>query len=376
MRVCYFGTYRAEYNRNKIMISALESAGVDVAICHENLWYSIEDRENVTAGGWRSPKFWLRVFVAYTRLLWNYTKIGDYDVMVVGYPGQIDIFLARFLSNLQSKPLVLDVLISLYLVSKERGLEHRKYSATKFLKYLEQKSLIKPDLLLLDTQAFAGWFEKNLKISGDRFKVVPIGADDKIFFPRPEVVKDPQNFVVLYYGTFIPNHGIKTIMEAAAKLEKFPDIRIVMIGDGPERKWAEAYVASNNLLRVSFIDWIPQQELAVEISKADVSLGAFGDRPQSLLTVHNKIYECMALGKTVLVAKTPATEAQFSDEIEVKMCESTGESIAGAILYLKENPDVMEKISINARKAFIENYSINAIGKTFRSHLEHLLQCK
>jgi glycosyltransferase involved in cell wall biosynthesis len=149
-----------------------------------------------------------------------------------------------------------------------------------------------------------------------------------------------------------------------------------MIGDGPERKWAEAYVASNNLLRVSFIDWIPQQELAVEISKADVSLGAFGDRPQSLLTVHNKIYECMALGKTVLVAKTPATEAQFSDEIEVKMCESTGESIAGAILYLKENPDVMEKISINARKAFIENYSINAIGKTFRSHLEHLLQCK
>lgn len=373
MRVCYFGTYRAGYNRNKIMIAALKNAGVDVVICHENLWQSIEDRENVTTGGWRSPKFWWRVVRAYARLLWKYTKVGDYDIMVVGYPGQIDTFLARVLTNLQKKPLVLDVLISLYLVSMERGLEHAKHSAVKFLRWLEKKSLKKPDLLLLDTQVFTAWFENHLQISPDRFKVVPIGADDGIFYPQLAIEKGAQDFTVLYYGTYIPNHGINKIMDMAAILDKTSDIRIVMIGDGPERDWAESFVASNNLSKVTFKDWIPQQELVTEISKADVSLGAFGDRPQSLLTVHNKVYECMALGKTVLAARSPAIEAQFSDELELKMCERSGESIAEAIQYLKDNPEVVERIGLNARQSFIDNYSISALGKTFRSHLESLL---
>jgi len=52
------------------------------------------------------------------------------------------------------------------------------------------------------------------------------------------------------------------------------------------------------------------------------------------------------------------------------MCERTGESIAEAILYLKENPEVRERIGISARQSFIEKYSINALGRTFRSHLE------
>lgn len=101
MKVCYFGTYRAEYNRNKIMIAALRSAGVDVTICHENLWRSIEDREIVTAGGWRNPEFLWRVIKAYTKLIIKSFSIGDFDVMVLGYPGQFDVFLARIISSLR-----------------------------------------------------------------------------------------------------------------------------------------------------------------------------------------------------------------------------------------------------------------------------------
>ena len=37
MRVCYFGTYRAEYSRNQIMIEGLRRNGVEVIECHETL---------------------------------------------------------------------------------------------------------------------------------------------------------------------------------------------------------------------------------------------------------------------------------------------------------------------------------------------------
>jgi hypothetical protein len=52
LRVCYFGTYRANYSRNQIMIEGLRRNGVEVVECHERLWHSLEDRVQVASGGW------------------------------------------------------------------------------------------------------------------------------------------------------------------------------------------------------------------------------------------------------------------------------------------------------------------------------------
>jgi len=54
MIVCYFGTYRQNYSRNKNMIAALRSVGVEVKECHVPLWHGVEDRVAVTSGGWKN----------------------------------------------------------------------------------------------------------------------------------------------------------------------------------------------------------------------------------------------------------------------------------------------------------------------------------
>ena len=41
LRVCYFGTYRADYARNHILITGLRRNGVEVIECQESLWHSI-----------------------------------------------------------------------------------------------------------------------------------------------------------------------------------------------------------------------------------------------------------------------------------------------------------------------------------------------
>lgn len=358
------------------MISALKSAGVDVAICHEALWKSIEDREHVTAGGWLSPKFWWRVIRTYTRLIGKSFLIGKFDIMVLGYPGQFDVFLARIICFLKKKPLVLDVFMSVYLIAIERKLEKPKHSAVNFLKKIEKKALEIPDLLIQDTQQYVNWFFDTYSIDSNRFRLVPTGADDNIFKPseQPAVKKD--KFQVLYYGTFIPNHGLDHILEAVKLLLSRDEIEFLFIGEGPEKPRIVLKAEKEKLKNVIFMGWCSQVELVKQIGLADVCLGAFGNTPQSLMTVHNKIYECMACGKTVLTGTSPAVQYQFTDEIELKMCERTGESIAEAILYLKENPEVRERIGISARQSFIEKYSINALGRTFRSHLENLIQCK
>lgn len=376
MRVCYFGTYRAGYNRNKIMIAALKSADVDVVICQENLWYSIEDRENVAAGGWRSPKFWWRVIRTYARLLWKYSRIDDYDVMVVGYPGQFDVFLAKIICSLMKKPLVWDVFMSVYLVAIERKLEESRYSAVNMLKRIEKKALGIPDLLIQDTRQYVDWFLATYGIKSDRFKLIPTGADDSIFKPLAPVKVSEDRFKVLYYGTFIANHGLDHILEAVKILVDDDTIEFLFIGEGPEKARIVELAESEELINATFIGWCSQAELVEHIGAADICLGAFGSTPQSLMTVQNKIYECMACGKAIITGSSPAVLSQFTDEIELKMCERTGESIAIAILYLKERPEMIESLGYKARQTFIENYSIIMLGKTLRSHLEHLIQCK
>jgi hypothetical protein len=108
LRVCYFGTYRAEYSRNQILLEGLRRSGVEVFECHETLWRGIEDRVQTASGGWLRPGFWWRVLRAYGRLVWHYGQLPDHDVVMVGYPGQLDVFLARLLSWLRRKPLAWD----------------------------------------------------------------------------------------------------------------------------------------------------------------------------------------------------------------------------------------------------------------------------
>jgi glycosyltransferase involved in cell wall biosynthesis len=376
MIICYFGTYREEYSRNKIMIAALRSVGVEVKECHVSLWHGIEDRVNVTVGGWRSPKFWWRAVKAYVKLLLVYRKVGDYDVLMVGYPGQVDVFLARILANIRKKPLVWDVFMSLYLITKERKLDERKHSSVDLIKKIESMALTKPDLLIQDTAEYVKWFQREYGITPERFRLVPTGADDRIFRPLQKAKKQDDLFHVLYYGTFIPNHGVMNIVQAAQHLQDEKEIVFDMIGDGPERKKAKEFVRDKGLNNVIFYDWMKQEKLVEVINDADVCLGAFGDTPQSLMTVQNKIYECMAVGKPVITGRSPAVENNFKENYHLLSVDRNPFSIAEGVKYLYQNPKQKEIIAEAGKSLFYSKYNLVNLGRTIEKILEQTLNRK
>ena len=81
----------------------------------------------------------------------------------------------------------------------------------------------------------------------------------------------------------------------------------------------------------------------------------------------------MACGKTIINGTSPAIIGQFTDEVELKICERNAEAIAEAILYLKSKPELVASIGARPRQTFLDNYSIEALGKTYRGHLEELM---
>jgi glycosyltransferase involved in cell wall biosynthesis len=374
LRVCYFGTYRQEYSRNQIMIEGLRQAGASVTECHEPLWHGIEDRVEAASGGWSRPVFIWRIMRTYWHLLRRYKEVGDYDIMIVGYPGQLDVFMARLLTWLHHKPLVLDIFMSIYLIALERGLAKRSRFTIRILQWLEWVACRLPDLLILDTSEYVAWFGKIHGVPANRFRLVPTGADDRLFHPVEVVTLKDGLFRVLYYGSFIPNHGVPYIVEAACLLSGEPSIRFELIGDGPECLKAKDLAREYQLENIVFVEWMEKDELVRRVAQANACLGAFGTTPQSLMTIQNKIYEGLAMGKAVITGDSPAVRKALIHGEQVYLCERENPiSLAKAIRTLKDNPGLCRRLGQNGHQIFLDMYNVNHIGHIFTTYLNEIL---
>jgi glycosyltransferase involved in cell wall biosynthesis len=373
LRICYFGTYRDNYSRNQIMIGGLRRVGVEVIECHETLWHGIEDRVQAVSGGWLRPVFWMRVVCAYARLLHLYRKVGDYDVMVLGYPGILDVFLGRILTRLRKKPLVWDVFMSVYLIALERDLDRKSSISIKILRFLERQALRVPDMLIQDTREYVAWFAAIHGISPTRFRLVPTGADDSIFQPIDQPPGETDQFRVLYYGSFIPNHGVEYIVEAANLLRDEQAIQFELIGNGPERDKALRLMQQYDLTNVEFVAWLDKSALLEHIAQADVCLGAFGITPQSMMTVQNKIYEATAMAKPLISGDSDAISAAFEHGLEIYLCKrEDSASLADAIRTLWQYPELRKRIAENGYQRFKKDYGLESIGHRFKTHLHEV----
>ena len=374
MRVCYFGTYRANYSRNCIMIEGLRRSGVEVIECHEDLWYGIEDRVEIASGGWLSLRFFWRLLRAYIRLILAHRKVGAYDVMVVGYPGQLDVYLARLLSWVRGKPLVWDVFMSIYLIALERELDQRSCLSTKLLSALERWACRLPERLILDTTDYVQWFNCIHGVSAERFRLVPTGADDRLFHAGAERGSRKPGFNLVYYGTFIPNHGVPVIVEAAHLLRDEAEIHIDLIGEGPTRDVCATLIERYQLDNVALIGWLDPDALVSRIARADVCLGVFGSTPQSLMTVQNKLYECLAMGKPVITGIGPAVSRVFVHRKHVFFCERQDSvSLASAMRELKANATLRTQLRENGKNLYFSHFDLPHNGERYRVHLEELL---
>jgi glycosyltransferase involved in cell wall biosynthesis len=376
-RVLFFGTYREEYARNQIIMEGLRRAGWQVIECHASLWRGVEDRVQAASGGWARWEFIRRAFTVYTLLIRSYTRSGKYDVLLVGYPGHFDVYLARLLAWLRRKPLAWDILNSLYLISVERGLQERSPFTVEMIRRLEHLACRLPDRLFLDTQQFVDWFAETHHLDRDRFRLVQIGADERSFRPLEIAVEPSSDFRILYYGSYIPNHGVETIVEAARFLEADSagePVTVEMVGVGPERANAQMLAQRYGLERVCFVDWLEPGALAERIARADVVLGAFGATQQLLLTNNNKIYEGFAMRKPVISARTPALPEVLHHGEHLYLCErANAASLAQAVRALQSDPELRRRLAENGYRIFYEHFDITQVGRRAAAHLEELL---
>lgn len=286
IRIVYFGTYDTEYSRNRILIRGFEQNNVEVLQCHFGLW-KLVDRSSFSLRN--LVKLVVFGLYGYLKLWRKYRKLGEHDLVVVGYPGFIDMLFARLI--IRNKPIVFDAFLSLYdsMVIDRKKVEIGSFVA-RTLFSVEKTAFKNADSILLDTHEHIRYISELFKIPKNKFIRVPIGADDSVF---KRVKKFGSLHKVVWWGTCIPLQGVQYILEAAKKL---PGYQFTMIGGhtpGIERN-------------VRWLPFISYENLPGIIAEHGIALGIFGDTQKTRRVIPNKVYEAWAMGMPLITAKTKA----------------------------------------------------------------------
>jgi glycosyltransferase involved in cell wall biosynthesis len=351
LRVLYFGTYEHGYPRNAQVISCLRGARVEVVERHVSVW---EGREHKFAAG---PGWALRVARAELSLLRRLD--GDFDALVVGYPGHLDLPAAKRVAH--GRPIVLNPLLSLAdtLVSDRARFAAGSFAA-RALEAIDRAAFRRADLVVADTAAHAKLFAR---LGAHRVEVCFVGAEERLF--RPEW-RQPEEFTCLFVGKLIPLHGLETILEAARRA---PELRFHVVGSGQ----LEDLLASRPD-NVEWRPWVEYKRLPEELCATGCALGIFGTSPKAQRVIPNKVFQALACGAPVVTADTPAARELLTDgESSLLVPPGDPDALVAALRRLAAEPDLARRIAASGRSAYSEHASEAILGARWRALIAGLL---
>jgi glycosyltransferase involved in cell wall biosynthesis len=306
MRVVFWGTYDTGKPRVRILLWGLRENGVEVIECHKEVWGGIEDKSQLK-GLSRKLRLLLNWLLAYPVLVWRYLRLPKHDAVVVGYLGQLDVLILWAFARLRGVPIVWDAFLSLYnTVVEDRRMVGPRNPLAWLLWTWEWLACRAADLVVLDTNAHGRYFIETFGVPEAKVKRVFVGAETDLFKPRPDSRRDPaQPFTVLFYGQFIPLHGIDTVVRAA-KLTEAEGIHWVIVGTGQEAPRIRALLETLKPANLEWVEWVPYSELVDWLHKADVCLGIFGTTDKATRVIPNKAFQIIAAGRPLITADTVA----------------------------------------------------------------------
>jgi len=359
--VCFFGAYDPAYPRNSVIKKGLRLNGVEVAECHVQPKY----------------KFWLRYPFLISRCLGHLLK---YDFFFVPEFCQKDVPLAKILSFAAGKKVIFDPLAPRF-ETKIKDWKRKppdSWQARWNLK-IDSWAFKLSNLILADTRAHQDYYCRNYGIPPQKVEILPVGYDDELYRP-PAVMRKEEQFTVLFFGSFLPLHGVELILEAARIISSEEAlIRFRLIGSGQTLPRARGLASELSLSNVKFEGWLPQHALPQRIASSDICLGIFGKTEKAGRVVPHKIFQAMGMRKPVITARTPAVEEFFKHRENIFLVdELEPELLAKAILELRRDADLRERIAEKGFEFVSRDFSPKAIGraligiieKHFKAHIE------
>ncbi|MCA9840229.1 MAG: glycosyltransferase family 4 protein, partial [Trueperaceae bacterium] len=208
-----------------------------------------------------------------------------------------------------------------------------------------------------------------VKLSEAKTNVVvsPNGVNLERFSPTVPATAPCSKFTLGFVGTLKPWHGLDTLVAAFESLSD-EEMRLLIVGDGPERSRLETLLSPKYRQQVEFTGAVSPEEIPGLLSSMDVAVAPYPALEHFYFSPL-KLYEYMAAGLPVVASQIGQISQIINHGHNGLLYEAGNSSaLAQSLAYLKEQAELRERLSLAAR-ATAETHSWDAnLGKLL-SHL-------
>jgi glycosyltransferase involved in cell wall biosynthesis len=341
--ICILGGYERDYPRNACIRRMLAELGYEVVECHSSAAF---------------PRRHAALARAYLRVR---RRVG---AIWVAEGGHRLVPWVSALARLDRVPVVFDPFLSRYNTRVEdRQLIARRSAGALVASWQDWSSCVSADYLVFDTHEHRRYFFDRYRLSGPS-AVLEVAIDEDTFTAEGPAGPRRAGLDVLFYGTYIPLHGIDVILAAADRLRAQTDISFTLVGAGQERARMEARLAELAVGSVELVDPMPPARLAERIRAADVCLGIFGTTLKAANVVPNKLVQCAAMGKPIVTRRSDAVARYFEDACDLCTVEpGCADALAQRIVALRDDAALRARLGLAARAAFERSFASSVLRR-------------
>jgi len=198
----------------------------------------------------------------------------------------------------------------------------------------------------------------HLGVPAGKVSVVRNGANLDLFRRPvdPAVVRRQHGLgsgaLVCFVGGFEVWHGVDLLVTAFRSVrERYPDARLVLVGDGAGRPAAAAQVAALGLGGgVAFLGRLSQPEVAAVLRTADVLVAPYPVQQDDFLGSPLKLVEYLAAGKAIVASRARIHDLITDGVTGLRVPPADAEALAGGILHLLGDPDLRAALGAAAAR--------------------------
>ena len=175
-------------------------------------------------------------------------------------------------------------------------------------------------------------------------------------------------FVVGFLGILNKYQGVDILMEAVnilKKRDKFENIEVLIIGDGPERRHIRARSKKYDI-KCHITGSVPHEKALTYLRSLDILVLPRRASPQTESIMPIKILEAWAMGVPTITTHHKVYDALgIRDGIHTTFCELNRYSVADKIMTIAKNREYGQRIAAEAQK-FVQTFS-------YEHHAERLM---
>ena|SRR5579863_3385085 len=289
-------------------------------------------------------------------------RAGRPDLVMGTTPPIFQAVSAWILSVLHRRPFLLEIRDLWPEFAIDIGLLRNRFLIAA-ARWLEAFLYRHADCLLVNSPAYRDYLIKK-GVEPGKVCLIPNGVDATMFDPADRAADFRSSysldgkFVATYAGAMGMANDLDVLLNAADLLKDRPEIHILIVGDGKERKRLEELACQLQLTNVTFTGSYPKSRMATVLAASDACIAILRNIPMFTTTYPNKVFDYMAAGRpTVLAIDGVIREVVESANGGIFVQPGDPRRMAEAIADLASDPARGRQMGASARAYVAEHFS-------------------